>query len=104
VFRPTLTCLALMCLAACGPKPKEFGPIANEARALEVAREVLGDRLNPETVKISLEAGTWNILVPAAPGDPSQSTSTITLDAKSGRFEAYSDEVVDVAIIKPAAK
>ena len=75
MLRLTLTLLALAALTACGPRPKAYGPIPDEARALEVAREILGDQVDQRSLKVSSERGAWIVRAATTVG-----TATLRLD------------------------
>jgi hypothetical protein len=80
--------------ASCAPRGKTYGPVADAARAEQVARAVLPGETGPFQTR--RQGDTWFVEAHRASG-----WATVEIDARTGRVRSYVDEVVDVDLIKP---
>jgi hypothetical protein len=86
-------------LMACAPSAK---PVSTAAEAIALARTQLRGRPDALGRLTARRVGPdWVVSVAGQAGSSHQSQLSIFIDAKTGRVRSYSDEVTDVALIKP---
>jgi hypothetical protein len=92
----------LIAAAACAPRGKAYGPVPSAERALQVAKLELGEAMVGRPTQVERAGKAWVVTVSHGPGPAStQGSTTLTIDAKTGRVASYSDEVTEVTLVKP---
>lgn len=92
-----LTMAALAALAACSPRGKSYGPVNSRERAIEIAKaELNASTLASAPFQVEHKDNEW--IVKASRDAQS---AELSIDEKTGRVTSHSEDIVDVAIIKP---